>query len=82
MKPSSLREFYDSPKAFHPFRIHLTSGKTLEIEHRENVLFSNEPDTIIVVPRAGHEFSIVSVSEIAEIISLPKPGSKRSQKSS
>jgi hypothetical protein len=81
MTKSSLRQFYDSPKGFHPFRLHLTSGKTLEINHRENLLVTNDPDIIIVVPKGDSApFSIVSISEIAEIISLPKPVQKRAQK--
>jgi hypothetical protein len=81
MTKSSLQEFYDSPLGFHPFRIHLTSGKTLEIEHRENLLVTNDADIIIVVPKGGHaSYSIISIAEIAEIISLPKPGQKRAPK--
>lgn len=81
MTKSALRQFYDSPKAFHPFRLHLTSGKTLDIGHRENLLFSNDPDTIVVVPLTQeHVFSVIAISEIAEVITLPKPGSKRTQK--
>ena len=81
MTKRTLREFYDSPKAFHPFRLHLTSGKTLEIQHRENLLFSNEPDTIVVVPKGqAQAFSIISISGIAEIITMPKPGSEQARK--
>ena len=77
MTKATLRRFYDSPQGFHPFRIHLTSGKTMEIQHRENLFFTNDPDTIIVTPKGDdYPFSIVSISEIAELITLPKPGKK------
>ncbi len=80
MTKTALREFYDSPRAFHGFRLHLTSGKTLEIEHRENLLFANDEDTIVVVAKGQtNVFSILSISEIAEVITLPKPGSKQAQ---
>jgi hypothetical protein len=78
MTKKVLREFYDSPNDFHPFRLHLTSGKTLEIQHRENLFFTNDPDTVIVTPKGDvHPFSIISISEIAEVISLGRPGQKR-----
>lgn len=82
MTKSALREFYETPNAFHPFRLHLTSGKTVDIGHRENLLFTNDPDTIVVVSVSqDHAFSIIAISEIAEIIALPKPGPKGTEKS-
>ncbi|MBM3833065.1 MAG: hypothetical protein FJ403_07300 [Verrucomicrobia bacterium] len=75
MTKTALREFYDSPKAFRPFGLHLTSGKALVIEHRENLPFTNDPDTIIVTPKADeHPFSIISISEIAEVSDRSRSG--------
>ncbi len=69
MKQKNFEEtFHKVP--FTPFYIH-SDGKTISVEHPDQVLFSHDRGTVVVAPR-DNRFHIIEVDRI-EFVTLTPP---------
>ena len=75
MMPKDLRQLYEATP-FEPFRIHMASGKSVDVPHPEFMLLFKSGRKAIV-ERSDDTFEIVDVSLVTSAETLPKNGSRR-----
>ena len=79
MTVEQMREMSNT-RPFHPFRIQLADGRSLDVEHPEFLMFSRSGRTI-VVSKTNDTFEIIDLLLVTSLESLngrAKPSRRRS----